>query len=285
MFSHFIFLMKHILVPIDFSKNSLNALAYAQALFKNTTCSFYILHVGHLNQSGIAANSLLTISPPKESAIEQRFTINFSQIKKLNSNSKHHFLAIREYGNLLDKIKETVYTKKIDLIVMGTKGASGIKEKIIGSNTGDVITKVPVNLLVIPENAAFENLKNISFPTDYTIFYSYNILNILTELIYLNDGTIRVINATTKKTLNPLQLKNQAYLQDYLEEVFEDAHSFHSIYHKNVKNAIEDFTNESKTDLIVMAAKNINFLQQILFDTTIQKLSFHTKVPLFVLHE
>ena len=279
------FLMKHILVPVDFSKNSLNALAYAQALFKNTTCSFYILHVGHLNQSGIAANSLLPISPPKESAIEQRFKINFSQIKKLNSNNKHHYLGIQEYGNLLDKIKQTVHTKKIDLIVMGTKGASGIKEKIIGSNTGDVITKVPVNLLVIPENAGFENLKNISFPTDYTIFYSYNILNILTTLLYLNDGNLHVINASNKKKLNNVQLKNKAYLQDYLNEVFENTHSIHSINNLKIKNVIENFVNDNKTDMIVMVAKNINFLQQILFDTTIEKLSFHTNIPLFVIHE
>tara|TARA_R110000868_G_scaffold340595_1_gene601276 strand:- start:811 stop:1644 length:834 start_codon:yes stop_codon:yes gene_type:complete len=277
--------MKHILVPIDFSNNSINAITYAMELFKNTTCSFYILHVGKLNQSDIANNAFLTFPTSTEQSVEQKFKANFSKIKKLNFNTKHHFFPLLEYGNIIDKIRETVHNKKIDLIVMGTKGASGIKEKIIGSNTGDVITKVPVNLLVIPEKATYKTLKNISFPTDYNTFYSYKILNTLTELLHLDEGNLRVINASTKKKLNIVQLKNKAYLQDYLEEVFEDTHSFHSINNMKVKNAIEDFTNDGKTDMILMAAKSINFLQQILFDTTIQKLSFHTTVPLFVLHE
>jgi hypothetical protein len=37
--------------------------------------------------------------------------------------------------------------------------------------------------------------------------------------------------------------------------------------------------------MLVMVAKNLNFLQQLLFDTTIEKLSFHSRVPLLVLHE
>lgn len=279
------FLMKHILVPIDFSENSLNALAYAKELFKNTTSSFYILHVGNLNQSGIVSNSLLSFGTNKELILKEKFKSNFLKIKEQNSNSKHHFWAIQEYGNLIDKIRETVQSKKIDLIVMGTKGASGIKEKIIGSNTGDVITKVPVNLLVVPENATYTALKNISFPTDYNIFYSYSILNTITELLHMNEGFLHIINSSTKKKINVVQQKNKAYLQDYLEEVFENNHCFHRTGNMKVKNAIEDFTTTGKTDMILMAAKNINFIQQILFDNPIQKLSFQTKIPLFVVHE
>ena len=168
---------------------------------------------------------------------------------------------------------------------MDTKGASGIKEKIIGSNTGDVITKIPVNLLVVPENATYTELKNISFPTDYNIFYSYSILNTITELLHMNEGFLHIINSSTKKNLNVVQQKNKAYLQDYLEEVFENNHCFHRTGNMKVKNAIEDFTTTGKTDMIVMAAKNINFIQQILFDNPIQKLSFQTKIPLFVVHQ
>lgn len=277
--------MKHILVPTDFSSNSLNALVYAIDLFQNTSCNFHILHVGTLQQSGIAGNRFVPTLGAKDLPVEQKLKTFLAQVIQHSTNKRHHFYMLQEYGNLIDRIKETIHNKKIDLIVMGTKGAAGIKETIIGSNTGDVITKVPTNLLVVPEKAKFKALKNIAFPTDYNIFYSYNILNILTELLHLSEANLRVINASSKDKLNTLQIKNKAYLQDYLEEVFEESHSFQKLKNTSVKNAIEDFAIHGKTEMIVMVAKNLNFLQQILFDSTIKKLSFHSKIPLFVLHD
>ncbi|MEH6769109.1 universal stress protein [Maribacter arcticus] len=57
------------------------------------------------------------------------------------------------YGFFTDYIKQEVIDKNIDLIIMGTKGASGIKAVSLGSNTGNVITKVPCAVLAVPENA------------------------------------------------------------------------------------------------------------------------------------
>ena len=49
-------------------------------------------------------------------------------------------------------------------------------EVIIGSNTGDLITKVKCPVLIIPENAVFKIPQEIAFPTDYNIFYEPTIL-------------------------------------------------------------------------------------------------------------
>jgi hypothetical protein len=75
------------------------------------------------------------------------------------------------------------------------------------------------------------------------------------------------------------------YLQEYLEELYEKSHSFHNLEYDKVKSAIEQFVVREKIDMVIMVAKNLNFLQQLLFDTTIKKISFQTKVPLLVLHE
>lgn len=56
---------------------------------------------------------------------------------------------------------------------MGTKGASGIKEKILGSNAGDVITKVQCNTLIVPVQVKLSKPREIAFPTDFNIFIPY----------------------------------------------------------------------------------------------------------------
>ncbi|MDL5512401.1 universal stress protein [Arenibacter sp. M-2] len=278
--------MKSILFPTDFSQNSRNAIEYAIKLFKDAPCNFYVLHVDALSQSGVDSNSL--IMPPKVANLPHRDNLaaTFAHIKTLSTNKEHHFIALHEFGNLIDIIRKTVLDKKIDLIVMGTKGASGLKETILGSNSGNVLTKVPCNLLMIPEKAVQKNPKEIAFPTDYNIFYSHSILEAISQMIHLTQAKLRVVNVSKPGVpLNNVQNQNMTYLKDYLLELYEKSHSIHHLKHDRVKSAIEQFVVNEKIDLVIMVAKNLNFLQQLLFDTTIKKISFQTSVPLLVLHE
>jgi nucleotide-binding universal stress UspA family protein len=278
--------MKTILIPTDFSENSWNAVEYAVRLFHDIPCTFYMLHVGRLSQSNIRSNSLTMPPEDLEISVKEKLTDLFERIERLPIEKSHHFIALQEYGNLVGAIRKVVDDHNINLIVMGTKGASGIQRAIIGSNTGDVITKVARNLLVIPEKAVFNKPKEIAFPTDFTIFYSHAILSALSEILRITGANLQVINVTRPKMrFSRAQNQNKGYLTDYLEELFKNSHSFHTLTDKTVKTAIESFTEKGNIDMLVMVAKNLNFLQQLLFDSTIEKLSFHTTLPLLVLHE
>lgn len=277
--------MKNILIPTDFSANSWNALEYAIGLFTEVPCNFYVIHVSKLNQSDTKGNSL-TIPQSKDNSIQEKLNFLFERIAHLPQNKKHHFVALEEYGTILNTIRKTVDDKNIDLIVMGTKGASGIKASVVGSNTGDIITKVACNVLVVPEKAKISVPKNILFPTDFNIFYSFTILDAITEILKISKAKLQVLTVLKNSfELSPGQEKNKAYLQDYLIETFQDTHRFYDIINKNVKTAIQNHVAIGNADLVVMVAKNLNFLQNLLFDSTVEKVSFHTTVPLLVLHE
>ncbi len=169
---------------------------------------------------------------------------------------------------------------------MGTKGASGIKAYTIGSNAGDVIKKVLCNVLVIPEKAEINIPKEIAFVTDYNLFYTFPILKTLTELQRITKAHFHVTNVSNNNiNLTTSQEKNKAYLLEYLRETATNAYDFHHINDKSTKTAILDFVDDNRVDMLTMVAKNLNFFQQLLFDTTIEKLSFHTTIPLLVLHE
>ncbi len=221
-----------------------------------------------------------------ETSIKEKLGALFKRLEKLPVSKEHHFIALQEYGNLLDILRRTVDEKKIDLISMGTKGASGIKEVVIESNTGDAITKIPCNLLVIPEKAVFTSPEKIAFPTDYNIFYSNPILEAISEIMQITQARLRVINISILDgMLSPIQERNKSYIQDYLEELFATSHSFQSLKYSTVKTAIEQFVRNEDIDMLIMVGKNLHFLQYLLFDSTIEKLSFHTTVPILVLHE
>lgn len=278
--------MKNILFPTDFSKNSWNAIEYAIKLFKDAPCNFYVLHVDSLSRSGVASNSFVMPSKSINVALKDNLEDTFARIKTITTNKEHNFIALHEYGNLIDIVRKTISDKKINLIVMGTKGASGIKETILGSNTGNVMTKVPCNLLVIPEKAVQCTPQEIAFPTDYNNFYSHSILEAISKMLRLTKANLSVVNVSKPSVqLNEAQNQNMVYLQDYLLELYEKSYSIHNLKHEKAKSAIEQFVVSEKIDMVIMVAKNLNFLQQLLFDTTIKKISFQTRVPLLVLHE
>lgn len=278
--------MKTILIPTDFSENSWNALAYAVQLYKNISCNFYVLHVGHLRNSVVQNTPFSFYNSDLDKSIKEKFSELFDRIRDMPANEKHRFIAVQEYGNMLTIIRNFVEDNMVDLIAMGTKGANGLKQAVLGSNTGDVITKVPCNLLVIPENVIYTLPGKIAFPTDFNIFYSHEMLETITELVQITKAKFEVVNISHLEiNLNSEQEKNKAYLQDYLKELFPTSHIFQTLKNKNIKSAIEQFIKYEDIDMLVMVAKNLNFLQYLLFDTTIEKLSFHTTVPIVVLHE
>lgn len=282
--------MKNILVPTDFSENAWNALKYAQQLFKQTKCNFYLLHVSDYINYPIQTASFDSYEElqTEEVTIPSKKQLNdlLKLVETSFTNKNHRFFGLHEHGFFLESIKKNIEEKKIELIVMGTKGASGMRKRIIGSNTGEVITKVQCNTLIIPKGIQFSEPAEVAFPTDYNIFYSHKILDAVTEMLRFGHSTLRVMNVSkADRSLTKSQERNREYLFDYMNETFPKNNSFHTITNKSVNAAIQCFIESRDIDMIIMVAKNLNFIQQILFDSLVEKISFHTTVPFFVIHE
>ncbi len=278
--------MKNILIPTDFTPNSWNAIEYAVYLFDQLPCNFYILHVGDLKQSSVVGNSFSLPAEISSPSIKTKLKNFFERSELLASKKGHHVIALLEYGDFINIIRKTVAEKKIDLIVMGTRGTSGFKKRILGSNTGNVIVKVSCNTLVVPQNAKFKRPGKIAFPTDYNIFYSHTILEALSETIYHCDAQFQILKILKRNgILNAAQENNKAYLEDYLEELYSGSLEFRTFTGTLVLPAIQDATSRGEINMVMMVAKNLNFLQQLFFDSTIKRLSFHNTVPVMMLHE
>ncbi len=279
--------MKHVLIPTDFSENSWNAIEYGLALLKRTKCTFYLFHVNPTTvYSGtettlIVAPEIIEATILKESEVLLQKMLQ--RIEKLPLNSKHVFVTLAACDFFIDAIRKQVTEKKITLILMGTKGATGLKKIALGSNTADVITKVKCPLLAVPENAVFKRPREIAFPTDYHIGYDLRVLESLLEMALINKATIRMLHISKKDDeLTPEQWKNKDFLHDYLKDI---EHSFHFLSGTKLEAAVQCFTESREIDMIAMVAKNLNYFQRILFRPAVEEISYHTKIPFLVLHE
>ena len=280
--------MKNILLPTDFSDNSWNAIEYALNFYQDTVCNFYLLHINRINI--IMTNDTPYI--PNNKTVEDTFLkaskhnlrkLSKRIIKDLPQNKKHKIYTLTDYSLFIDGIRKHVKQKRIDVIVMGTKGASGLKEYLIGSNTGDVITKVSCTTLVVPEEAKYTRLKEIAFPTDYILSYDTKILETITEVIEKESSSLRILHINKKDTLLNLDQQNN---KNVLEDLFSNyPNSFHKLTNNNVEEAVQYFVEQRGIDMIAMVARNLNYFQQILFHSKVEKISYHTTVPFLILHE
>ncbi|WP_272022998.1 universal stress protein [Olleya namhaensis] len=280
--------MKSILLPTDFSENSWNAIEYILNFFSNTTCTFYLLHVNPLTE--VAINNIdynvsqTLIEDVFTKPAKKQLTVLLKKIARyFPNNPNHSFYTINTTDFFIDAVRNQVTEKKIDLIVMGTKGASGLEKLIIGSNTADIITKVKCNTLIVPENAKFKTLSQIAFPTDFLQFYGVTTLKPIVEILENFEASLRVLHITKKDIkLNSDQEKNKEFLEDYFTN---NNHSFHYLTNTKIEAAIQCFVESRNIDMIAMVAKNLNYFQQILFHSKVEEISYQTDVPFLVLHE
>ena len=279
--------MKNILVPTDFSDNSWNAIQYALEFFKNTSCNFYFLHVTSISNYAGGESPIIPTADVIEKTLLKNAKVELQKllvkIKKLHPNTNHNFITLSSYDYFIDAVRNHIDEKKVDYIVMGTKGANGVKRAIIGTNTGDLITKIKCPVLVVPEKAVFSLPEEIGFPTDYNIFYQTKILSTISELVKMFDSKIRILHVAKKdEQLTSYQIENKEYLNDFF---MDEKHSFHRVTNKKIEAGVQCFVESRDIDMIIMIAKNLNLFQQILFKPAIEEISYHTEVPFLVLHE
>ena len=111
-----------------------------------------------------------------------------------NANANHEFEIILSDKDLQHTIESAIDKYNIDLIVMGTKGATGAKEFFFGSNTVLIIKKIKqCAVLIVPDEFDFVKPRQIAFPTDFSRLYGDELLP-LRDLAELYNSKIRIVS-------------------------------------------------------------------------------------------
>lgn len=265
--------MKTIIAPIDFSDASANALSFAAELSKRAAARLIVVNILQKDE-------------------DERETKN--KLQSVESDLKKFFgpglncESILAHGNLITSLKKIIAAQQPDLIVMGTKGASGLKKTLIGSNTVKVLANTKVPVLIIPEVARFENFlakgKNrIVLATDLNLLENEQALEILREIgMLISESRISVLSVRPENTSLPdLKRMERDYLLSFFTPEIETERI--TVFGSNVINGINFYLNKNEdSGLIAMIARDSGHLIQKHYT---REMASHTHYPLLVMHD
>ena len=163
---------------------------------------------------------------------------------------------------------------------MGTKGATGAKEILFGSNTVHVFKNAKCPVLAIPSGFSFEKPIEILFPSDYEVDFKDKHILPIVDIASAYHSIVNILHVSTGYDLTEQQEKNKLKLEKYFEKI---AHLFHDFINQEVPEAINNFQLTTRISLLVMINNKHSFFENLFFKSTIKQIGFHLNIPFLVI--
>lgn len=276
--------MRKILIPTDFSENANNAIQFAVDLFKYEVSEFFIMHAYqddiYANETLITKNGIDSVTKAVREKSEKELENIVKNINSVSPNPRHKFHKVCANNLLIDETNKIVDKENIDIIIMGTKGKSNDKKITFGSHTVQVMKYVQCPVMAIPKNYKYSQPKHILFSTNYLIPYKRRELKLLCEMASPYRAVIDMLYISKTEKLSLRQRDNQNFIK---EELFKNQIHFKVAKSKHIINTIYKYIKENNIDMLVMVNTRQSFLEDMLYQSTIDELSLNINIPFLAL--
>lgn len=276
--------MKHILVPTDFSENASYAIEYAAETARAIGAEVTILNVyipPVSMQSAIHAVMAEDIGRETKSARERLKTIAQTIQGEFKGITCSYEVVV---GEPVPQILTWANNHQVDLIVMGTQGATKMANVLFGSNTASVIEKANCPVLCIPFNLSYKKPSTILFATNF----AYSDIAGAEKLVNLAKGfgaslTFAHVVVGMEETDDEREVI-QRFASEVKLQTGYDKISGTVISDANINTGLDTLIEKYRVDIIALATRKRNLFQKVFNPSITKKYSYHTTVPLLVLH-
>jgi len=273
-------MMKHILVPTDFSECAEDALKVAARLAK---MSGAVLHVAHV-YFNVQPTFIYGIEDD-DGSITERLRDNIQEqldvLLKLPEleglNVQKHCIMNKPLWDIMDL--ETL--KNMDIIIMGSHGSSGVREFFIGSNAQKLVQAAICPVLVVKQYFELEKVKNVLFASNFytQAIESFEPIKEFIDLVNARTHLLKVITpGNFEETAHSEQLMNEfahiADLKDHTIGIYNSA---------SIERGIHDYADKMKADLVCIETHGRSGLGHWLAGSLAERVANHADVPVLTM--
>lgn len=265
--------MKTILIPTDFSENSLNAFQFAADFFNHAENKFLVCNVYDIPRGG--TSGLFTLLQQLKEQSEKNMEEFMTSLSAKYADKSFTMESKVLQGNFEDAVAHLAEKAQADFVVMGTKGSSGLKDKLIGSNAASVLKSIKLPVFAIPTNYNKAAINQICFSYDGAAV-DQNDLQLMLELSKQHELPIKVLHVRLKEG-SPIQ--NWAELEKMLGQ---HRASLHEVAAENFEEGLKNGI-EGEKDMLVLIRRKKSFWEWLINDSDTQKVIKHFQIPIMVL--
>lgn len=261
--------MKIVIVPVDFSETSLNAAGYAARLLTGHHGVTMILF--HLCHSAAAAETAETNLDTLREGLMAKHPVKMS-------------VLVKQGDDFIDELEKEAQSKNADLIVMGITGRSALAQVFIGSNTLKMAERKVCPVLIVQENAAYREITNVMLASDMENTYYSTPAEPIKKFLKTFSPNLHIVNVNSDHYV----ALSEAYEREKnaLKDIFAGFNpEFYFIRLFDLEDAINLFATEKNIDLIIAIQKDHSLIKKIFKQSHTKNLTYHSSVPVLVVHE
>lgn len=278
--------MKKILVPTDFSPNADKALDFAVQISRQAKAEIILVHACDLIDTTFKDH--LTLKKEHNQTIIDKANENLSLLKKSIEDTETISVNIKLYkGMVTDTILHASEEHYADLIIMGTLGEAGLKEKLFRSKTAGIIGKTNVPVIAVPLLSEWVIPEKILLAVndfeEHPAFF-----NPVFDLAALFNATVHIALFTDADSAEAIDyLKHERSITAYEEKLkthYKNTaiKSVHLVGHR-FQETIEEYILEQRIDIVAMVTHKRTFLESIFKRSRTKKMSYHSQIPLLAI--
>ncbi len=269
-----------ILVPLDFSQTADKALDAAISIAQAHNMSLLLVHVVHVpmvdavGPLGYAADAHQVLFKGAREAMDKRLAL----VKQHGIEVEGKILD----GFVADTLEDQVKESQAQLLVMGTTGASGVLERLIGSNATHLLHRIKIPMLFIPEKSGPFDPKQVLFATELERDDRKPLAHALGLLLpFKAEVELLHVNANLQ-----LDLQANTPLLEALQTEFPQTNlKLREITADSASEGLELYLLDNPTDLLVMVPQRKNWLDRLFEGSTTRNLAMQARLPMLMVPE
>jgi nucleotide-binding universal stress UspA family protein len=269
-------IMKRILVPCDFSKPAIDAYRFALDLAVQSKGAVHLLHVIELPV--LHDSVLMPVLNFEEALLKELKQKTEDQFRTIADKYKADDVKVQfkvEFGAVSRIVLDYVEKNSMDLIVMGSHGAAGLREIFIGSNAERIVRTSIVPVLVAKKYYKGP-VKNIVFPNALDIEDQESLVQGVKQVQNFFKAHLQLVWINT-----PLNFASDTVtrgrMATFAKRFMLKNYSINIFNHRNEEAGIIEFTNFVKGDLIAIGTHGRTGLSHLLNGSLAEDVVNHNK--------
>jgi len=273
--------VRKILVPTDFSDNADHALSYAAMLAAKLRSKLVLFH--SIKVPVVAINEMVAEVPDEQLIKEAN-----KQLEKLKNKIRSRQVPAEvetasSMGFAVDEIINYCGSKNTDLVVMGTKGAHGLSELLLGSNTAEVVSKATCPVLAVPHDAKINGIQKVVFATNYSD-NDFQSIFLLTEIFKPWNPEIIIVHVEDSHHPKVESSIFERFKEQVVTSIAYDKFYFNLIDGADTEDAVSNFATSNNVDIISVSKRKLSLFERLVGVSVSKRLAYHTHIPLLVFH-